>query len=116
VPAAHVGDDRWQVCPEALDQTREHVVRDGQQQQPGPLGHLERAEHGDARQEQGGPGPGGLADGRDADDLVPGALEGSTENGADPAGADDSHAQQRRGVHGGVRSSPLGYRSVASRA
>ena len=80
------------------------VVGDRQQQQLGLGDDLLDGAHGDAGQQGGGAGPGGLADAGDRDDAVPGPLQRGPQHGADPAGADDADPQSGRPVLGSAHS------------
>ena len=75
------------------DQTGQHVVGDRQQDQLGPRDDLLHGRDGYAGQQRRRPLPGLLADARDGHQAVTRLLEGGTEDGTDPAGADDADVE-----------------------
>ena len=75
------------------DQAREDVVRDRQQDQLGPGDDLLHGRDGYAGQQRRGPLPRLLADTRDGHQTVARLLERCTQDGADPAGADDADVE-----------------------
>lgn len=81
---------------EAGDQTRQHVIGNGQQDEIGVTGDQVSGQHGNSREQCVGPQPGEVGDGRNGDDLVPSTAKSGAEDGAHPPGADDTHPQAWR--------------------
>ncbi|MGC0356411.1 hypothetical protein RKD25_003700 [Streptomyces sp. SAI-124] len=83
---------------EALDETGQGVVGDGQQHQVGALEDVRGGDERDVREEQRRPPPGGVGDSGDGHRAVPGELEGRSERRSHPAGADDADGEPRGAV------------------
>ena len=77
------------------------VVGDGEHDEVGGGDHLVGGQQRDAGQQAGGALGGGGGEAGGGDDVVAGGGERGAEDGADPAGADDAHAEA--GGRGGRR-------------
>ncbi len=82
---------------EPADQTRELVVRYGDDDQLAPPDHLPHVEHGDSGED--GCDALVVAATGDADDGVPGSAEGGSDHRADAAGADDADPESSVAPH-----------------
>lgn len=78
---------------EALHQTGQRVVGDGQQHELGACEDLGGGDQGDVGEQCGGPAHGCVGDARHRDRAVPGELQRGGEGGADPSRADDADGE-----------------------